>query len=67
MKAIVLGSNQGAEAIETVAGGYAENPEQDSMSGPVFADEGATLVVMITVHAFFHALAMAPLFHNNDK
>ena len=37
------------------------------MSGPVFADEGAALVVMITVHAFFHALAMAPLFHNNDK
>ena len=67
MTAIVLGSNQGAEAIITVAGGYSENPEQNALSGPVLADEGATLVVMITVHAFFHALAMAPLFHNNDK
>ena len=60
MKIIVLGPNQGAEAIETVAGGYAENPEQDSLSGPVLADDGAALVVMITVHAFFHALAAAP-------
>ena len=62
MKAIVLGSNQGAEAIKTVAGGYAENPEQDAMSGPVFADEGAALVVMIAEHAFFHPLTVAPLF-----
>ena len=66
MKAIVLGSNQGAEAIETVAGGYAENPEQDSLSGPVLADDGAALVVMIAEHAFFHALTVAPLFHNDE-
>ena len=59
---IVLGPNQGAETIKTVAGDDSENPEQDALSGAVFADDGAALVVMITVHAFFHALAAAPLF-----
>ena len=36
------------------------------MSGPVFADDGAALVVMIAEHAFFHALTVAPLFHNDE-
>ena len=62
MKIIVLGPNQGAEAIETVAGDDSENPEQNALSDTVFADDGAALVVMIAEHAFFHPLTVAPLF-----
>ena len=62
MKDIVLGPKESAKAIEAVAGDDSENPEQNALSCPVFADDGAALIVMITVHAFFHALAAAPLY-----
>jgi hypothetical protein len=58
----LLGSYQSTEAIETVTCGQSQDPEQDALTGLSFGYDGAATVVVVAVHAFFHALAAAPLF-----